>query len=256
MQASAPCSTTSSRKCSASGACPEPALHVGQREQHGVDGAAADRGLSWSKASAGRLHRSQRYRQRHLRGKRGLDYDLSRAELASRPWLTIRRRPWPTVRRSDDDAPTSRASATSSRCTGGCTSSARSPRRSATSRRRRASSRCSSSASGTLGGAFIWTFPVVALGQFIVALNFAEVSSPLPDRRLGVPVDEATSASSKPYAWFSGWIYLWAGALTDRRRRRDAAADADPGASTTSGSATWRPTASPTRSGSRSSRSS
>jgi hypothetical protein len=29
----------------------------------------------------------------------------------------------------------------------------------------------------TLGGVFIWTWPVVALGQFIVALNFAEVSS-------------------------------------------------------------------------------
>src|SRR5215212_2111826 len=33
---------------------------------------------------------------------------------------------------------------------------------------------------GTLGGAFIWTFPVVALGQFIIALNFAEVSSHFP----------------------------------------------------------------------------
>src|SRR4051794_41289804 len=33
---------------------------------------------------------------------------------------------------------------------------------------------------GTLGGAFIWTFPVVAAGQFVVALCFAEVSSPFP----------------------------------------------------------------------------
>ena len=32
----------------------------------------------------------------------------------------------------------------------------------------------------TLGGVFIWTWPVVALGQFIVALNFAEVSSHFP----------------------------------------------------------------------------
>ena len=32
----------------------------------------------------------------------------------------------------------------------------------------------------TLGGVFIWTWPVVALGQFIVALNFAEVSSHYP----------------------------------------------------------------------------
>ena len=32
----------------------------------------------------------------------------------------------------------------------------------------------------TLGGVFIWTWPVVALGQFIIALNFAEVSSHYP----------------------------------------------------------------------------
>ena len=32
----------------------------------------------------------------------------------------------------------------------------------------------------TLGGVFIWTWPVVALGQFIVALNFAEISSHYP----------------------------------------------------------------------------
>ena len=66
---------------------------------------------------------------------------------------------------------------------------------------------------GTLGGAFIWTFPVVALGQFIVALVFAEVSSHFP---LAGSVFQWTKylSHSKPYAWFSGWIYLWAGALT------------------------------------------
>ena len=32
----------------------------------------------------------------------------------------------------------------------------------------------------TLGGVFIWTWPVVALGQFIIALNFAEVTSHYP----------------------------------------------------------------------------
>ena len=66
---------------------------------------------------------------------------------------------------------------------------------------------------GTLGGAFIWTFPVVALGQFIVALNFAEVSSHFP---IAGSVFQWTKllSKSKPYAWFSGWIYLWAGALT------------------------------------------
>src|SRR3954462_9188546 len=66
---------------------------------------------------------------------------------------------------------------------------------------------------GTLGGAFIWTFPVVALGQFIVAMNFAEVSSHFP---IAGSVFQWTKllSRSKPYAWFSGWIYLWAGALT------------------------------------------
>src|SRR3954469_3335270 len=66
---------------------------------------------------------------------------------------------------------------------------------------------------GTLGGAFIWTFPVVALGQFIVAMNFAEVSSHFP---IAGSVFQWTKylARSKAYSWFSGWIYLWAGALT------------------------------------------
>src|SRR6266513_4982567 len=56
---------------------------------------------------------------------------------------------------------------------------------------------------GTLGGAFIWTFPVVALGQFIVALNFAEVSSHFP---IAGSVFQWTKllSRSKPYAWFSG----------------------------------------------------
>src|SRR6201995_1208960 len=66
---------------------------------------------------------------------------------------------------------------------------------------------------GTLGGAFIWTWPVVVLGQFIVALNFAEVSAHFP---IAGSVFQWTKylARSKTYAWFSGWIYLWAGALT------------------------------------------
>ena len=42
----------------------------------------------------------------------------------------------------------------------------------------------------TIGGVFIWTWPVVALGQFIIALNFAEVSSHFPLAGLGVPVDQ------------------------------------------------------------------
>src|SRR3954451_6338667 len=66
---------------------------------------------------------------------------------------------------------------------------------------------------GTLGGAFILPWPVGGLGQFIVALNFAEVSSHFP---VAGSVFQWTKylARSKTYSWFSGWIYLWAGALT------------------------------------------
>jgi amino acid transporter len=66
---------------------------------------------------------------------------------------------------------------------------------------------------GTLGGAFFWTWPVVWLGQFIVALVFAEVSTHFP---LAGSVFQWTKylTRNKAYAWYAGWIYLWAGALT------------------------------------------
>ena len=41
-----------------------------------------------------------------------------------------------------------------------------------------------------VGGWLFWTWPIVAVGQFIVALNFAELSEPLPGGGLRVPVDE------------------------------------------------------------------
>ena len=82
--------------------------------------------------------------------------------------------------RASTTAPISRSSATSSASTGGCTSSARSPRPSPTSRPATGIFTLFILGVGTLGGAFIWTWPVVALGQFIVALNFAEVSSHFP----------------------------------------------------------------------------
>ncbi|MGH2927519.1 MAG: APC family permease [Solirubrobacteraceae bacterium] len=66
---------------------------------------------------------------------------------------------------------------------------------------------------GTLGGAFFWTFLAVAAGQLIVALNFAEVSTHFP---LAGSVFQWTKyfSRNKTYSWFTGWIYLWAGALT------------------------------------------
>ncbi len=59
---------------------------------------------------------------------------------------------------------------------------------------------------------FIWTWPVVALGQFIVALNFAEVSSHYPVA--GSVFQWTKYLASRRYSWFTGWIYLFAGILT------------------------------------------
>jgi amino acid transporter len=64
----------------------------------------------------------------------------------------------------------------------------------------------------TIGGDFIWTWPVVALGQFIIALNFAEVSSHYPIA--GSVFQWTKYLSRRGYAWFSGWIYMFAGILT------------------------------------------
>jgi urea carboxylase system permease len=64
----------------------------------------------------------------------------------------------------------------------------------------------------TLGGVFIWTWPVVALGQFIVALNFAEVASHYPVA--GSVFQWTKYLANRSYSWFTGWIYLFAGIIT------------------------------------------
>ena len=64
----------------------------------------------------------------------------------------------------------------------------------------------------TLGGVFIWTWPVVALGQFIIALNFAEVTSHYPIA--GSVFQWTKYLSTRTYSWFTGWIYFFAGILT------------------------------------------
>jgi amino acid transporter len=64
----------------------------------------------------------------------------------------------------------------------------------------------------TIGGVFIWTWPVVALGQFIVALNFAEVSSHYPVA--GSVFQWTKYLANRTYSWFTGWGYLFAGILT------------------------------------------
>jgi amino acid transporter len=64
----------------------------------------------------------------------------------------------------------------------------------------------------TLGGAFIWTWPVAAAGQFIIALNFAEVTSHYPVA--GSVFQWTKYLANRSYSWFTGWIYLFAGILT------------------------------------------
>ena len=63
-----------------------------------------------------------------------------------------------------------------------------------------------------LGARLFWTWPVVALFQFIVALNFAEVTSHFP---LAGSVFQWTKyLSGRGYAWITGWFYIFAGILT------------------------------------------
>ena len=63
-----------------------------------------------------------------------------------------------------------------------------------------------------LGGFLFWTWPVVALMQFIVALNFAELSSHFPVA--GSVYQWTKYLANRGYAWFTGWFYLFAGILT------------------------------------------
>jgi len=64
----------------------------------------------------------------------------------------------------------------------------------------------------TVGGVFIWSWPLVAAGQLIVALGFAELSSHYPVA--GSVFQWTKYLAGKSYSWFTGWIYLFAGVLT------------------------------------------
>ena len=65
---------------------------------------------------------------------------------------------------------------------------------------------------GLAGPAFFWSWPIVVVGQLIVGLNFAEVSSHFPVA--GSVYQWTKYLSNRTYAWFTGWIYLFAGVLT------------------------------------------
>jgi urea carboxylase system permease len=64
----------------------------------------------------------------------------------------------------------------------------------------------------TIGGVFIWSWPIVALGQLCIALGFAELSSHYPVA--GSVFQWTKYLAGKTYSWFAGWIYLFAGILT------------------------------------------
>ncbi len=64
----------------------------------------------------------------------------------------------------------------------------------------------------TIGGVFFWSWPLVALGQFVIALSFAELSSHVPVA--GSVYQWSKHLSNKTHAWFTGWMYIFAGILT------------------------------------------
>ena len=63
-----------------------------------------------------------------------------------------------------------------------------------------------------MGAYLFWTWPVVAVMQFVVALNFAELSSHFPVA--GSVYQWTKYLSGRTYAWFTGWFYVIAGILT------------------------------------------
>src|SRR3954468_11682757 len=65
---------------------------------------------------------------------------------------------------------------------------------------------------GTIGGVFIWSWPLVAFGQFMVALGFAELASHYPVA--GSVFQWTKYLAGKTYSWFAGWIYIFAGIIT------------------------------------------
>ena len=62
------------------------------------------------------------------------------------------------------------------------------------------------------GPAFFWSWPIVIVGQFIVALVFAELASHFPVA--GSIYQWSKRLSNRTLGWFTGWFYFWAGVVT------------------------------------------
>ena len=64
----------------------------------------------------------------------------------------------------------------------------------------------------TAGPAFFWSWPIVIIGQFIVALVFAELASHFPVA--GSIYQWSKRLSNRRLGWFTGWFYFWAQVVT------------------------------------------
>jgi urea carboxylase system permease len=62
------------------------------------------------------------------------------------------------------------------------------------------------------GRAFVWTWPVVFLGQLMVAFQFAELAAHYP--LAGSIYQWSKQMAGKAYAWNNGWVYLCAQIVT------------------------------------------
>jgi urea carboxylase system permease len=65
---------------------------------------------------------------------------------------------------------------------------------------------------GQGGPAFFWSWPIVIVGQFIVALVFAELASHFPVA--GSIYQWSKRLSNRTLGWFTGWFYFWAQVVT------------------------------------------
>ena len=61
---------------------------------------------------------------------------------------------------------------------------------------------------GTVGPAFIWTWPIVAIGQIIVALVLADLAGRIP--LSGYAFQWTSRLMNSHYGWFTGWAGLMA----------------------------------------------
>jgi urea carboxylase system permease len=62
------------------------------------------------------------------------------------------------------------------------------------------------------GPAFFWSWPIVIVGQFIVALVFAELASHFPVA--GSIYQWSKRLSNRTLGWITGWFYFWAQVVT------------------------------------------